>query len=242
MIEEVDCIIKIAKEKKGGEKPFFLLNKVAIMMYIAIANEIKNNLRNGKILDWGCGYGQLSYLLKNRGLNTISFDINKEEELNQLRKKFGIECLYGETGEKIPFPEKHFDAVVSCGVLEHVENEDGVLLELFNILKKNGYLFIFMLPNMYSYTEFIARLRNKDVHPRKYNKRQINKKLTASGFKVLNISFNNMLPKNLTGFTGFLPYFYDKYYKQIVGIDEVLTKIFPINVFSGVYSVICQKS
>ena len=241
MESEIDYIIKIAREKKGGDRLHFLLNKVAVMMYIAMADEIKKVLGGGRILDWGCGYGHLSYLLKHRSFNVESYDTNKEEELNQIRKRFGINCLYGNEESEIPYSDGKFDAVVSCGVLEHVNDEGASLSEIYRVLKENGYFFVYMLPNIYSYTEFIAQIKGRGVHLKKYNKKQIKKSLVANGFEVLKISYSNAIPKNLTGISGLLPYIYNRFYKQVVFFDRILTTVFPINKFSGVYSVLCRK-
>lgn len=241
MESEIDYIIKIATEKEGGDRLYFLLNKVAVMMYIAMADEIKKALNQGRILDWGCGYGHLSYLLKHRGFKVESYDINREEELNRVRKRFGVNCLYGDEKSEIPFSDGEFDAVVSCGVLEHVNNEDASLSEIYRILKENAYFFIYMLPNLYSYTEFIAHIENRGIHPKKYNRKQIKKSLVANGFEVLRISYCNAIPKNLTGISGILPYIYNRFYRQIVCLDRILTRVFPINNFCGVYSVVCRK-
>ena len=241
MESEVNYIIQVAREKEGGDRLYFLLNKVAVMMYIAMADGIKRILNKGKILDWGCGYGHLSYLLKKRGFDIESYDINGEEELEQIRRRFGINCVYGDDGAEIPFSEGEFDAVVSCGVLEHVSDESASLREIFRVLRENGYFFIYMLPNLYSHTEFIADIKGRGVHPKKYKRKQIRKSLISNGFEVLRISYCNAIPKNLTGISGSLPYIYNRFYKQIVYLDKILTRVPPINTFSGVYSVICRK-
>lgn len=242
MESEIDYFIQIAKEKEGTDKLYFLLNRAAVMMYIAMADEIKRVLGKGRILDWGCGYGQLSYLLKKRGFSVESYDINREEELNRVRIRFGIDCVYGDDGSEIPFPETEFDAVVSCGVLEHVEDETASLREIYRILREDGYFFIYMLPNLFSYTEFIAGIMGRGVHPRKYRKERIRKSLISCNFDILKISYCNALPKNLTGIHGVLPYIYNRFYKQVVYLDRILARIPPINIFSGVYSVICRKT
>jgi SAM-dependent methyltransferase len=62
-------------------------------------------------------------LLKQQGLNTISFDIDDEDY-------------------SFPFPDKHFDAVVSLATIEHVIFLDNHVKEIHRILSDDGYLYI----------------------------------------------------------------------------------------------------
>src|SRR3954470_17226207 len=48
---------------------------IGIWNYIRIANDIAKHIPAGDLLDWGCGYGQMTYLLQRRGFRVTSFDI-----------------------------------------------------------------------------------------------------------------------------------------------------------------------
>ena len=50
-----------------------------------------------------------------------------------------------------------FDAVLSCGVLEHVEDPDASLDEIRRVLQPGGTFYVYKLPNRASYLEAIAR-------------------------------------------------------------------------------------
>jgi SAM-dependent methyltransferase len=62
-------------------------------------------------------------ILQKLGLPTVSFDIDDE-------------------GTPFPFPDGHFDAVVSLATLEHVIHLDHHLQEIRRILRPEGYLYI----------------------------------------------------------------------------------------------------
>lgn len=61
--------------------------------------------------------------LKALGLNTTSFSLDDPEE-------------------KFPFPDGHFDAVVTLATIEHLINVDHFLSEIHRILKEGGHLYL----------------------------------------------------------------------------------------------------
>ncbi len=58
---------------------------------------------------------------------------------------------------RLPFDDETFDAVLSCGVLEHVEDPDASLEEIRRVLAPGGTFYVYKLPNRTSYLEAIAR-------------------------------------------------------------------------------------
>ena len=58
---------------------------------------------------------------------------------------------------RLPFDDGAFDAVLSCGVLEHVEDPDASLEEIRRVLVPGGTFYVYKLPNRTSYLEAIAR-------------------------------------------------------------------------------------
>jgi 2-polyprenyl-3-methyl-5-hydroxy-6-metoxy-1,4-benzoquinol methylase len=98
--------------------------------------------RSGAILDGGCGMGQWSILLRNRGYSvtgldfdsrTISWLQNYQPDINW--ETGTIFCL--------PFSDNQFEAYISLGVLEHQENKylDSIR-EAHRVLKDQGILFL----------------------------------------------------------------------------------------------------
>lgn len=62
-------------------------------------------------------------ILKQQGLKTVSFDIDDDDL-------------------PFPFPDGHFDAVVSLATIEHVICLDHHLKEIHRVLSEDGYLYI----------------------------------------------------------------------------------------------------
>lgn len=75
-----------------------------------------------RLLDWGCGYGQLSYLLRNRGFEVVSYTIESRapSPLDSFLREANLEVVYGDAPVALPFRDESFDIVLSCGILDHV--------------------------------------------------------------------------------------------------------------------------
>ena len=57
----------------------------------------------------------------------------------------------------LPFPDGHFDCVISQGVLEHTRNSDLVAAEMFRVLKPAGLVYAevpFLVPGHMEHTDF----------------------------------------------------------------------------------------
>lgn len=99
-----------------------------------------------EIIDLGCGTGYYLYLLSNLLLNLklTGFDNDKkalEEAKLLLSNNESINFVMGDM-HKMPFKDNSFDKTVASEVLEHVENDEQVLKEVYRILKPNGILVI----------------------------------------------------------------------------------------------------
>lgn len=117
--------------------------------YVAIVDRIAADGPTS-ILDWGCGYGQMTSLLRSRGLDTTAYEYRPNEAdgaLHPLEKYPEIEAYFGDDPVLLPYDACSFNAVLACGVLEHVENPDGSLDELHRVLDADGLLYVHKLPN-----------------------------------------------------------------------------------------------
>ena len=99
-------------------------------------------LKEGKIVDAGCGFGKWVIFLKQRGYDIVGIDDN-EHAIAKL-KDFD-ESLQVELGDilDLHYPDSSLDAYISMGVVEHFE--DGPILalkEAYRVLKPNGLIFV----------------------------------------------------------------------------------------------------
>jgi ubiquinone/menaquinone biosynthesis C-methylase UbiE len=177
-----------------------------MLQYRALARDLA--VRGpGRVLDWGCGWGQVTALLKEQGVETVAFDYRPDLEAPKtepLERFPEIEARLSPDPVRLPFDDASFDTVISCGVLEHVEDPDSSLDEIGRVLRPGGTFYVTNLPNRYSYTEKIARLLGLYYHgqlpnDRVYTKRTAQELLERHGFEIQELRLVHMLPLTLGG-------------------------------------------
>lgn len=156
------------------------------------------------VLDWGGGWGQVTHLLRERGVDVEAFDYleGAKPRLVQLQRFPEITAHVSGDPVKLPFSDGRFGAVLSCGVLEHVQDPAASLKELRRVLRPGGRLFIYKLPNRFSYLERIAKTLGLYYHgklenDRVYDLRRIRALVPAHGFRIDAVRRTNMLPLTL---------------------------------------------
>ena len=160
-----------------------------------------------RLLDWGCGWGQMTSLLIERGLDVTAFDFDAAAagvEVRPLPRFPGLEATMSSDPIALPFPDDTFEAVLSMGVLEHVMDPGASLDELRRVLVPGGLVYCYKLPNRFSYLEFVARhtgryFHGEDEFDRLYDVRSTRDIFGRHGFEVLEIDRANMLPLTVPG-------------------------------------------
>jgi 2-polyprenyl-6-hydroxyphenyl methylase/3-demethylubiquinone-9 3-methyltransferase len=174
--------------------------------YTAMADRIAADFPGGQVLDWGCAFGQMSDLLTARGVQVTAFDYDPDGAgVRALPYYPQITAHYSAEPVALPFDDRRFDAVLSSGVLEHVQKPEKSLVELDRVLKPGGTLYVYKLPNETSYLEWLARRLGMYYHgkyqdDRLYTVPKARALLTENGYRVQEIRLANMLPLSL--FTG----------------------------------------
>lgn len=102
--------------------------------------EFMEPTHNKRCLEIGCEKGVLSYFLRQKGGEWISTDIDQENVLvtKTLVKK---NVLYFKE-DVLPFLTSVFDCIVAIDTLEHIEDDQSFLHELYRILSEKGTLYI----------------------------------------------------------------------------------------------------
>ena len=120
--------------------------------------------RNKRVLDIGCGSGELMKMIQSlgheiKGLDAsgIAIKICKEKQLD---------VIQWDLNEPLPFGDKEFDIVTCTEVIEHLCDPSSVLSEIKRVLKDEGFLTI-SAPNEYDWYHRLRILFGKSIdwHP-----------------------------------------------------------------------------
>ena len=172
--------------------------------YATVVERIASD-RPQKVLDWGCGWGYISHELKARGIDVISTDYEPDDPGSRRSRHFpDVEINYMADPVALPFLDDSFDAVLSLGVLEHVADPAASLEELHRVLRPGGTLYVYKLPNRFSWLEWLARRLELEYHgiraeDKLYTVRTAVELVGAHGFDVRSARRANMLPLTLPG-------------------------------------------
>lgn len=203
--------------------------------YRAIARRVAAD-RPAKVLDWGSGHGQMSDLLTRHGLDVTSFEYRPgaTEGVERMERYPHLSVRVSADPRRLPYPDGAFDAVLSCGVLEHVEDPDASLDELRRVLTPGGSIYVYKLPNRTSYLEWVARragmyYHGAFEHDRVYDRRSAADLLRRHGYQVFEVRVANMLPLTLTGnlancFTGPL-WALNRILSAVPGLNRLATNV-----------------
>lgn len=162
-----------------------------------------NPITSDRIIDLGCGTGYYLFLLSNLPvkLNLVGIDNDHKamQEAKELLYRKHIRFVYGDL-HKMPFKNHSFDKAVISEVLEHVENDEKVLREIYRILKPKGIVVISVpsinYPFFWDPINFILQhLFNTHIksgffsglwsgHLRLYRLNSLKKKIEKAGFYV----------------------------------------------------------
>lgn len=159
----------------------------------------------GSILDWGCGLGQVSHLLRQAGLNVTSFDYRGDDAPDgevALPQFPDVRAHLSSDPRRLPYEDASFDAALSCGVLEHVLDPGASLDELKRILRPGGTLYVYKLPNRFSYLEKVAKriglyYHGAEPHELLYTPANARALLERHGYAIRELRLANMLPLTL---------------------------------------------
>jgi SAM-dependent methyltransferase len=240
-----------AHEAQAKNVPYLIhLNQpIGIWNYIRIANDIRAQVAQGALLDWGCGYGQMTYLLRQRGFTVTPFDVGPADAtLPDIELYRALNVVRSQHPTTLPFASGEFSAVLSSGVLEHVDehsepgNELKSLAEIARVLAPGGTLLIYQLPQRYAWKEsLIRRFKLGYAHPRRYTAGEIRAMLENAGFRVRRIRRANLLPRNLTGIPERWRTLYSRFSHLLLGLDALLCRVPLLNQLAGVLEVTATK-
>lgn len=109
------------------------------------ADTLRPDRPEGRVLDVGCGTGQVVARLSAQGYDAWGVEVS-ETSVQKARSR-GLQCLWYD-GSRLPFDDASFDAVGAFNVLEHVETPEAFIADLLRVLRPGGKL-VLSSPNFY---------------------------------------------------------------------------------------------
>lgn len=100
-----------------------------------------------KFLDAGCGYGMYSMLLREKGydIDSIDIDHNRIKALHEMITEYppleGIKLFDGSLTD-LPFTDNLYDRVICSEVIEHIKDDHKAVSELARVLSPKGILIL----------------------------------------------------------------------------------------------------
>ena len=114
--------------------------------------------KQSRVLEGGCGRGQLVYALQQQGYTGVGIDFACRTVCTVARAVPEITVFAGDV-RHLPFRDGTFDGYISAGVIEHFwEGYAGILSESARALRAGGYLFV-SFPYMSPLRRFKAMVR-----------------------------------------------------------------------------------
>lgn len=173
-----------------------------------------------QVVDWGCGKGHVTYLLKKLGGNILSCD-----------RQFGNDSAFGQETPILeanqvdvlplshdyimPFKSSSIDVFLSFGVLEHVSDDSKSMKEISRVLRKGGLFFCFNLPYFFSWTQRLSHLRGNYYHDKLYTKVEVKKLVKENKLEIIDIWHRQLFPKNSVRYPA---------YRIFEKVDQLLTE------------------
>ena len=146
-----------------------------------------------RVLEIGSGVGNITKFLLDRDL-VIATDVEPQylqllKNNFQKYKKFLIEHLDISGSEMERYRSYHIDSVICFNVLEHIEQDEKVLKNIFDVLEPKGRLLL-LVP---SHPRLYGTLDQHLGHYRRYGKKDLKNKLETIGFKIMSLkNFNRI--------------------------------------------------
>ncbi|MGE5531977.1 MAG: class I SAM-dependent DNA methyltransferase [Bacteroidota bacterium] len=136
---------------------------------------------NLRLLDAGCGTGgTLSRMI---GLGDL-FGFDYSEFALAFCRQRGFSLLAAGDLTALPYCTDIFDVVLSCDVLEHVDDDFLGLAEMVRTLRQGGHLVLTLPAHAFLWSEHDEALS----HRRRYSAKHLRKMLEEAGLEVVKLS------------------------------------------------------
>ena len=102
-------------------------------------------IKDKRVLDLSCGDGYGSFMMSEYASSVLGVDISHEVILGAIKKYSSIKSnldFQQSDATYLPLADNMFDVVVSFETIEHLLNQEGLLKEIYRVMKPEGLLII----------------------------------------------------------------------------------------------------
>lgn len=148
----------------------------------------------GKILDVGSADGTFTKIVleKSKAQKVIGIDI-LPTSVSYAKRRFAKSkkmSFQVADAHNLPFANKEFDAVFCLETLEHVEDAEEVVKEMYRVLKNGGYMIVLvpsenlLFRTLWPFWTMTKGKIWKGTHLNKFSSDQVLRVIEKSGFKI----------------------------------------------------------
>lgn len=146
-----------------------------------------------RILEVGCSIGNFTQYFLDRSL-VVALDVS-EKYLEVLKAKHDgrpnlipVHCSI-DSPDVLSLKDYELDTAVVLNVLEHVEDDERALRNIFQILSHTGRL-LMLAP---AFPVLFGAMDRADDHYRRYSRQDLERKVAAAGFNIRKMGYMNFL-------------------------------------------------
>jgi SAM-dependent methyltransferase len=140
---------------------------------------VRNRQSNGTIVDFGAGNGYFPTLLKAKGLNVLC--VEQDPVLSAAIQAKNLTCFHS-LGE---MKDSTVDYIYSLNVLEHIEDDQAVLKEMFRCLKPGARVYIYVPAFQILYSS----MDKKVGHIRRYRVSRLSNLARQTGLEIERMNY-----------------------------------------------------
>jgi 2-polyprenyl-3-methyl-5-hydroxy-6-metoxy-1,4-benzoquinol methylase len=184
-------------ERYYTERNAYLADGSAFLrMFGRMVDEVQKYKPSGRLIDAGCGVGQLLQVAQSRGYQVAGCDISAWA--TDYARQAGFDVRTG-TLEELQYPAASYDIAVASHTLEHVPHPLPFLREARRILQDDGLLVI-AVPNFASVMAQTLRSRwaglLPDQHLWHFTPHTLRAMLGRAGFRTLRVTSDPYLHRH----------------------------------------------
>lgn len=173
---------RLLKYDKLGRDHWWLTSKYTILS--DLLKRCYSKSYPDKMLDIGCGSGVFLDHLKKFNNDAFGLDLNYDILKVFCKRNHDVKTVVADAVD-LPFKKSSFDLVTLIDVLEHVDDDTGLITGIKKILNPGGLLLI----SVPAYNALYGKHDRLYGHKRRYNRKELTSLLEKTGFKILRTTY-----------------------------------------------------